>query len=146
MKNKGFTLVELLAVIVILGLLATIAVPSAINISNSIKKNLYCEKVDMILTDAKRWGDDHLSKLRSDCYTSITVADLVEEGITKKEDSKDGYIINPVTNNKMDDSEIGVYKKNKRAYAFYMEKESDEQLQNACEALIVTDRPTTKCK
>lgn len=144
MKNKGFTLIELLAVIVILGLLATIAVPSAINISNSIKKNLYCDKVDMLLTDAKRWGDDHLSTLKTDCYREVTVRYLVEQGLTKKEDNKNGvYIMNPFTENAMDSNVIGVYKKNKRAYAFYVE--TNAELSNACDALVVSDRPTRKC-
>ena len=81
--KKGFTLIELLAVVVILALLAMIAVPSAIAISTSIKKNLYCEKVDMLLIDAERWGDEHTSRLSEDCYYEITVADLVEQDIQK---------------------------------------------------------------
>ena len=41
MRNKnGFTLVELLAVIVILSLLIAIAVPSSITIGNKIKEKL----------------------------------------------------------------------------------------------------------
>ena len=38
-KKKGFTLVELLAVIVILALLILIAVPNVIKIMNNAKKN-----------------------------------------------------------------------------------------------------------
>ena len=73
MKNKkGFTLVELLAVIVILGLVATIAIPTSMTISDEIKKNLYCEKVDLLLSDAKRFGNDHLGVLKKaynqNCY------------------------------------------------------------------------------
>jgi len=144
MKKNGFTLIELLAVIVILALLATIAVPSAMRISHNIKTNLYCEKVKILLEDASRWGNDHLSRLGSDCYVSITVDDLVEQGITKKEnDTKGSYIINPLTNEPMDNNEIRLYKKNKRAYAFYME--SDNDLLNACESIEVTGRPEDKC-
>jgi len=150
--KKGFTLVELLAVIVILALLATIAVPSAISISHKIKTDMYCDKVDMILSDAKRWGDDHMSQLKVTnptgntpvCYKVITVKELVEQGILKKETEEEGnYIVNPVTNASMDDQKIGIYKKNKRAYAFYVE--TDEELKDACEELEVTDRPTTPC-
>ncbi len=138
--KKGFTLIELLAVIVILALLATIAVPSAINISNDIKKDLYCEKVNMLLTDAKRWGDEHLSTLESSCYTIKTVQDLVESGITKKENDTPGeYIINPYTNESMDNNEIGLYIKNKRAQAFFIE--TNTNLINACDEVEVTTRP-----
>ena len=37
MKNKGFTLVELLATIVLLAIVTTIAVPSIMGISNNVK-------------------------------------------------------------------------------------------------------------
>ena len=39
MQKKGFTLVELLAVIVILALLATVAVPNVVSILNKEKQN-----------------------------------------------------------------------------------------------------------
>ena len=129
--NKGFTLVELLAVIVILGLLATIAVPSAMGISNSIKKKMYCEKVNMIVSDAKRWGDNHLSQLSTSCYTTLSVKDLVTKGIIKQENHDGFYIENPFTGDEMDNNEIGIYLSNNRAYAFFIE--TDTNLKDACE-------------
>ena len=119
--RKGFTLIELLAVIVILALLATIAVPSAISIFNSVKQNLLCEKVDILLTDAERWGEEHMSRLSTSCYYTISIDELVEQGITDREnDEKGSYVINPVTNEAMDSNLIGLYIKNKRAQAFYV--------------------------
>jgi len=130
--KKGFTLVELLAVIVILALLATIAVPSAISIAHNIKKDMFCDKIDMILSDAERWGDSHMSQLKVTnptngepiCYKKVKIKDLIEQGIIKKENETAPFMLNPVTNNSMDDYEIGIYKKNKRAYAFYIETSS----------------------
>ena len=42
MKNKGFTLVEILAVLVILGILVGIATPIYFTVSNNVRKNDKC--------------------------------------------------------------------------------------------------------
>ena len=41
MKNKGLTLIELLAVIIILGILMLIAIPSVTNYINNFRKESY---------------------------------------------------------------------------------------------------------
>ena len=45
MKNKGFTLVELLAVLVIIAILLVIAIPSYINVFSDIKRDSFISKV-----------------------------------------------------------------------------------------------------
>jgi len=147
--KKGFTLVELLAVIVILALLATIAVPSAISISHSIKEDMYCTKVDMIISAAKTWGSEHMSQLRNTsqttCYKEMTVGELISKGAIKKESETEGeYLKNPVTDEPMDNQKIGLYIMNKRVQAFFIEENPD--LQNVCEGVKVCSTPSeTDC-
>jgi type IV pilus assembly protein PilA len=47
--KKGFTLVELLAVIVILAIVLAIAIPSISKIMDSVKTNALIENVQMML-------------------------------------------------------------------------------------------------
>lgn len=57
--NKGFTLTELLATIVILAVVVLIATPAVIGVSNSIKENMYESKVKLIQQAAKLYGEDN---------------------------------------------------------------------------------------
>ena len=140
--KKGFTLIEVLAVLVILALIAVIAIPNTFKISGNIKKELYCKKVNLVLDDAKRWGTDHISSLQSDCYTAFNVKYLVNNGISKKDSkSKDSLVINPYSNATMDNDKVLLYKKNDRAYAYYIpSSDSDIQLLlNSCDIGVITN-------
>lgn len=62
MKNKkGFTLVELLAVIVVLSLVMIIAIPAIIKNTSSAKKAILKTKVNLIVDESVIWGEDNLN-------------------------------------------------------------------------------------
>ncbi len=107
MKNKkGFTLVELLAVIVLLGVLIAIAVPSVLGISKSIKKKMYEAKVKTIEVAAEAWADDN----KSDCESleSMRISQLIASGYLKADDNT-GKILNPEDNVDMKNDDISKY-------------------------------------
>lgn len=72
--KKGFTLAELLAVIVILGLLALIAVPVVLNKIKSTKEDLYNNQIEMIKSGAISYVTSEITHLKSDSpfYTPVT--------------------------------------------------------------------------
>ena len=78
-KKKGFTLVELLATITILGIIMLIAVPNVINIINNNKKTTYIEDAKRLvaLAEAKFRSDGSFirPKHTMDC-TEIYLSDL----------------------------------------------------------------------
>lgn len=66
MKNKnGFTLVELLAVIVILSILIVIAVPNALSMSSKVKEKAYLTKIENIENAAKLYGENHINGVKN---------------------------------------------------------------------------------
>ena len=126
MNNKGFTLVELLAVLVVLAILIAIAVPSTISISNKLKVNMYCSKIDSIETAAKLYGEDRKDsfseKYDNNPSKTITVKTLIDTGDLKKDSTTAPYILDPRDNASMDDLKIIVYVKYNRVYVHFPEE------------------------
>ena len=94
MKNKGFTLVEVIMVVVILGIIIGIAVPSYIAISNNIKTKNYEQKIDNIKAKALEYASDYNVE-----NITIPVKVLIEEGYLAEEnpDGNDNEkIMNPL--------------------------------------------------
>lgn len=71
-KKKGFTLVELLAVIVILAVLVLLAVPSVIKMMDNSKKNSFAVEAENIIKGAKLAYADSLLNAGSITPTSVT--------------------------------------------------------------------------
>lgn len=89
MKKKGFTLTEVLGVIVILGLIALIVFP---NVSKSIKnsrKKLYEQQVDLIEKNARRWGVEHSDLLPESGIYYLELSELVSGGYVTQKELKD---------------------------------------------------------
>lgn len=101
MKNKGFTLVELMGVIVLLGILVLIAVPAITGVLKSSKDDLYESQLKTIETAARNWASDeeNISKL-PDSGSCI----YVELGTLKKGEYVDLNIKNPKTEKEFNDT------------------------------------------
>lgn len=91
MKNKGFTLVELLAVIVIIAVISGIVFPIITGNINNAKEKLHEVQVKDIESAAKKWGLNNLDKLDkyhiNDIYLSLTY--LKDNGYLEKEEILD---------------------------------------------------------
>lgn len=114
MNKKGFTLVELLAVIIILSLLITIAIPASQAIGKKINEKMLINKLDIASQSAKLWAVDNISCFinnvcsdkivkftcpagtinNTNCY-KIKLETLAEEKYYQYDDEINKKIINP---------------------------------------------------
>ncbi|MCM1370425.1 MAG: hypothetical protein NC181_00835 [Clostridium sp.] len=95
---KGFTLVELLAILIVLGLIVIIIVPVVSNTISASSESLYEEQIKYLEEQAKKWSIKNLEKLNeeSDFSYCLTVETLLNENyITNSK------VINPVTKEEM---------------------------------------------
>ena len=117
MKNKAFTLIELLAVIIILGILATIAVPTIVGIINNSKEDTLESQIETVTDAAERWGTDNWRKL-PETSCDIDIEFLKTEGYL--ESSKD--VIDPTTGKTMTGCVRVTYDKDNNQYKYSYEE------------------------
>lgn len=100
--NKGFTLVELIAVVTILAILAVITMPAYQTISTNIKTRNYESKKSTISSETLAYVEKYMKDKIYDGTGTIknycfTVNFLIRNGIIISDDEKTEYIKNDIT-------------------------------------------------
>lgn len=95
MKNKGFTLIEVLAVVIILALFALILVPKANSIIKGNKIKACNSVINTIHSSAEQYLQLNYSSINdiieSNVYAEITIGTLIDAGLLEKD------LTNPIT-------------------------------------------------
>lgn len=92
MKQKGFTLIEILAVIVVIGLILVIAVPKVLEIIQENKQRLYDSQISLIKETAQKYIVRNSYNIEwNNNQAVIFLSDLIDNGLIKPE------IDNPLT-------------------------------------------------
>lgn len=87
--KKGFTLVELLAVIILLGVVGLIAVPTVNSVIEKSRKRAHDMQIKEIEKAAKSWAANNLDALTHDSTYYLEVRTLINEGYISNEEVLD---------------------------------------------------------
>ena len=85
-KNKGFTLIEIISVVVVLAIIALLVTPIVSKILDNNRDRLYNNQIDGIIKSAKVWGAEHVGRLPGDGEKDvvITLGELQTGGYADK--------------------------------------------------------------
>ena len=120
MNNKGFTLVELLAVIVILSIILVIAVPSVNRYIKQSKEKAYKVQISELLDAVESYANmnNEILPENDDEIIKITLGQLKIEGIVKN-DTK-----NPYNDKYFDDALTFIIKKKGNRYTYEIDEDT----------------------
>lgn len=133
--NKGFTLVELMAVLVLIVIISTIGYAGITAVQRNINQNLWEATVEEIETGAVKYGQDNLNVLNTNETCNIdgsetrncievTVEFLIDSNYIdtdEVDDNEKEIITNNVTGEIVNDNIVYIYLENNRVYAQYQE-------------------------
>lgn len=115
MKKRGFTLVELLGVIVVLAIIALLAVGGYGKVSENVKKQSYNNVVALIETKASEYANATGNLLTN-------VGKLVELGYLEADD-EEGHVKSPIDGSPLNCHIVSIIKDNNGLYGQYSEEE-----------------------
>ena len=138
--NKGFTIVELIAVIAILGLLAVIVTPTYDTVSENIRKRNYesrkSEIKAQVLTFVENYAKDKVyDGSGTTQYICFTPQFLIKNGIISSDDNKKEYIKNDYSGEEYSggsDSYIKVYYDSSKRKLYTITVDEQPDFETSC--------------
>lgn len=125
MKRNGFTLIEVLAVIMVVAVVSLVAMPAIQKNINDSKQQAYNTQIDMIIKAAKDWSSENLMDLpeNNGDKINITLYSLISLGYISND------LVDPLTDKYFDkETAVSITRKNNN-YKYDVEvKFSDEEI------------------
>lgn len=92
MKKNGYTMIELLVVIIVLGVITAVTLGTTSYAFKDHSDEYYEQKTNVILRQAENYGQT-LETLKDDGHIIITVNDLIKEGFVSADEN--GNVVDP---------------------------------------------------
>lgn len=120
MNKKGFTMVEVLAAIALMAILAILVTPSIIRVRNDVLERTYESRLELIKNAALNWGGDNLEQIPVDVQsdyiggsscdygTTITVGQLIDQGYLAGSDDDNKVMRNPISGENLNNKSMCV--------------------------------------
>lgn len=100
--KKGFSLIELMAVIALLGIIITLTSISVIHLKKNTDQKLYNDKVKYIENGAIKWGNNNLNLLNENTCKNVSISILIEEGYIDGDTDNNTKLLIPGSNDYFD--------------------------------------------
>ena len=114
MEKKGFTLIEIMAVMVVLGLLIAIIVPVVNNLLKDSEDTLHDEQIDLVVKASQKYMVEHSELLpEGSDYTAVYTDDLINSGVIDND-----KVIDPKTKEELDGCVVVNYNENFNQYEY----------------------------
>lgn len=125
MNNKGFTLVEILAVLIILGIVMALSIPAYQGVFRETKRSNYNSKILEIEIAANKYGEKIKDEIKdsTDSCVDTSVSELITKGVLVSEDKIDNVIYSPIDETPMNSKVRMCYCRKKfEVKSFYIEE------------------------
>ena len=133
--KKGFTLVELLAVIMVIGIIATVSVISIRGSIDRANERLYQEQISRLESNLQSWSTNNISMLPvEDGVSFFSIERLVAEGIINTDE-----IIDPRSDGRIDGCVVITFDEYYNQYNFKYEEDN-------CDVTTASYMPTIDIK
>ncbi len=105
-NKKGFTIIEILAVIALIGIVAVLVIPRITNMDSKTKVKMYNAKIEKALGASYKYGIDNIDTLSNSECTNVTIGTLIRLKYLSADDETGYQMINPKNNKSMNNVSI----------------------------------------
>ena len=96
MKKNGFSIVEMLVVIIVVALIIVLMLPAFVGITESVKKNTYSNKVKHLESETLKYANSFKDEIKENSCIDYEINDIISKGLIESDEQGKNVIVNPI--------------------------------------------------